>query len=353
MKKLLIYTLCILTFSYKLRSQDTLKLLQADSLRITSNRSYLFRWSDTAVNYKVIFKGEIGIGQDDLRTDDSELQVNVIMLNGLVVPLKANGSGVITNSGSPTTRIFHMNISGESQYVTNLQIAFVEVIHLRKPLKTTATGAERIRYDTYQPDQWDFVHIKLSARLIYTNPVDKIEKEITNREVLNRNVLQKRSYGVWASGPVSGRITPPEQISTASGRVAARVLTGADGMKPDPENAAILVQISGGTMKYKLGQIVGLAPYSFQNYDAFGKMEGNVAWKGIGKAGIFFKYGDHGLFERDDWDVKAVMIDFFPDILNDKRICFRKFSHYLINNSSLLTKMNGDRNGTEKWAPLF
>jgi len=313
---------------------------------------YLKNWSDTAVNYKVIFKGTIGIGQDDLRSDDSQLEVNVIMNNGLVVPLRSNGSGVITNSGSATQRIFNMNFSGESAYVTNLQIGFVEVIHSRKPLNTNATNADVIRYNNYQPDQWDFVDIKISGKIIYTNPTNATTREVASAEVINRSVNRKMSYSIWASGSGSTRFSPPQQIQDASGKVAARVLTGNDGMKRDPENAAIVVQIPSGTMRYRLGQIVGLAPYSFQNYDALAKMEGDIIWRGIGKAGIFYKYGDHGLFERDDWDVKGFMIDFFPDILRGKNICFRKYSHYLVN-SATLVRMNGDGNGMEKWAPDF
>ena len=343
---------CLLLFCFQLRAQVPVKPVQPiDPGRVIPITKPTFKWSDTAVNYKVIFRGEIGIGRDDLRSDDSELQVNVVMRNGLVVHLINNGSGTITNSGSPDLRVFHLNISGESAYVTSMDIAFVEVIHFRKSLNTNATGVERIKYDNYQPDQWDFVNIKISGRLVYTNPIDAIEKEVARREIINRSVRQKRTYGVWSSGPVSSRFDPPEEIRGALGRVAARVLTGPDGMKKDPENAAIVVQVSGGKMKDNLGRYVGLAPYSFENYDAFIKMEGKVIWRGIGKAGIFYKYGDHGLFERDDWDVKGFVIDFFPDILRSKNISFRKFSHY--NANGLLVRMNGDGNGMEKWAPYF
>lgn len=354
MKISTIIIVCFLLFYFQIRGQKPAEPVQrANPDRVIPRSNYNFKWSDTAVNYKVVFRGEIGIGRDDLRSDDSELQVNVVMRNGLVVPLINNGTGVITNSGSPDLRVFHLTISGESQYVSSMDVAFVEVIHLRKALNTNATGVERTRYNNYQPDQWDFVNIKISGRLVYTNPVDAIEREVANREIINRSIREKRSYGIWTSGPVSSRFDPPEEIRGASGRIAARVLTGPDGMKKDPENAAIVVQISGGRMKYNLGRYVGLDPYSFQNYDAFTKMEGNVIWRGIGKAGIFYKYGDHGLFERDDWDVKAFMIDFFPDLLRSKNICFRKFSHYLSNPASVLVRMNGDGNGMEKWAPSF
>ena len=161
------------------------------------------------------------------------------------------------------------------------------------------------------------------------------------------------TYGIWASSTPSAHVDPPEQIRNAIGRLAAKVLTGADGMKRDPAEAAILVQVTGEKLRYKLGRYVGLDPYSFPNYDGFYKMEGNCIWRGTGKAGIIFKFGDHGPFERDDWDVKAFMIDFYPEFLRSKNIYFRKHSHYLLNQTVNLVRMNGDGNGMEKWAPYF
>ena len=341
-------------FSFQSAAQIPANPRVFDSVRVIPHVKLNLKWSDTAVNYKIIIRGEIGIGQDDLRSD-SRLDVNVIMRNGMVVPLKDNGSGVITNSNSPTQRVFHMNIRREQQYVTNLDIAFVEVIHYRVglPVNTPIRNIDIIAYDNAQPDHWDFVNIKLSGRIVYTNPVDGIEREVMSRDLINRNVNQKRSYGVWASGPVTGRFTPPPQISDAMGRVAARVLAGDDGMKRDPENAAVMVQVSGGTLRTNLGRYVGMNPYEFPNYDGMIKMEGSVMWRGIGKAGLVYKFGNHGPFERDDWDVKAILIDFFPDVLLSKEICFRKYSHYNSTTRANIVRMNGDGNGMEKWAPYF
>ncbi len=341
-------------FSIQSFSQIRVNPRILDSVMPAPHVKLNLKWSDTAVNYKIVIKGEIGIGQDDLRSD-SRLDVKVIMRNGMVVALIDNGSGVITNSNSPTQRVFHMNLRREQQYVTNLDIAFVEVIHYRVglPVNTPIRNIDIAAYDNAQPDHWDFTNIKLTGKIIYTNSVDGIEKEVMSKELINKNINQRRSYGVWASGPVTGRFEPPPQIRDAMGSVAARVLAGDDGMKKDPENAAVMVQVSGGTLRTNLGRYEGINPYFFPNYDAFIKMEGSVIWRGIGIAGLVYKYGNHGPFERDDWDVKAIMIEFFPDILRSKEICFRKYSHYNSNTRANIVRMNGDGNGMEKWAPNF
>ena len=346
---LLVLMICL---SQYVMGQDTMLLKNPVNIIRGSLPVIAYKWSDTAVNYKVIFTGSIGIGADDLRTVDGGLQVNVIMSNGLVVPLKSTGSGVLLNSGSPSLRIFRRNISGESQYVTDLR-CFVEVIYYRKPMNTNATGLEVTRYQNYQPDQWDFVDIKLSGKIIYTDPVTGNVREIANTEVLNRRVNKKMTYGIWATSEPAAHVEPPEEIRGVPGRIAAKVLTGPDGMKRDPADAAVLVQISGGVLRYNLGRLVGLDPYSFQNYDDFAKIEGSNLWRGIGIAGLVYKYGDHGLFERDDWDVKAFMVDFYPDFLRTKNIFFRKHSHYLLNLTANLVRMNGDGDGMKKWAPYF
>ena len=131
------------------------------------NPDYKLRWSDTAVNYRVVFTGKIGQGKDDVRKEDSDLDVFVIMSNGLVVTLKNNGSGTITNSGDPERKVFHLNIRGESKYVTDLNVMLVEVIHMNKGFKTNQN--QRIidywRQQNLTPDEWDFVYIQISAKL--------------------------------------------------------------------------------------------------------------------------------------------------------------------------------------------
>jgi hypothetical protein len=352
MKYIILSTIIFCSFQSSSQIRVNPNLL--DSIGLTKNVKLNLKWSDTAVNYKIIIKGEIGIGQDDLRSD-SRLDVNVIMNNGMVVPLRDNGSGVITNANSSTQRVFHMNLRREQQYVTNLDIAFVEVIHSRVglPVNVPIRNVDILAYENAQPDFWDFTNIKISGKIIYTNPIDGNEKEIMTKELINKNINQRRSYGVWASGTVIRQFMPPPQITDAMGMVAARVLAGDDGMKKDPENAAVMVQVSSGTLRTNLGRYEGINAYFFPNYDGLIKMEGKVMWRGIGIAGLVYKYGNHGPFERDDWDVKAIMIEFFPDILRSKEICFRKYSHYHSATRANIVRMNGDGNGMEKWAPNF
>ena len=194
MKRAALVLFVLIFLSRFVIAQDTIFLKNPGNIIKNNLHPILYNWADTAVNYKVVFRGTITAGADDIRQDDGELQVNVVMRNGLVVPLKWNGSGVITNTNSPANRMYIMNITGESPYVTNLTVGFVEVIYYRKPLNTNPTPVERARYQNYQPDQWDFVDIKLSGKIVYTNPTTGIAREIATANVLTRNVQRKMSY---------------------------------------------------------------------------------------------------------------------------------------------------------------
>ncbi|HQV62341.1 MAG TPA: hypothetical protein PLG08_16290 [Chitinophagaceae bacterium] len=318
--------------------------------------NYKLKWSDTAVFYRAEFSGIIGQGKDDVRQIDSELKVFVVMNNGLVVSLSNNGSGVIINANDPAKKVFNLNIRGESGYVTDLNVRFVEIVHTKKGFRVNdaVSTLEEIRRANYAPDQWDFVQIKISAKLYKKNPVTNVETLIQQKEIINKRPMKKMTYGIWVSAAPPATFTPPQQVNDAAGRVAARILTGRDDMKSNPADAAILVQVPSGTLRYPLGRYTGLPAHSFWNYDGFSKIEEAVLWKSIGKAGIRFQYGDHGPFDRDDWEVKALLIDFFPDFLRGKEICFRKYSHYIpFNSEASLVRMNGDGAGTEKWSPFL
>jgi hypothetical protein len=314
------------------------------------------KWADTAVNYKIIFRGELGVGKDDFRKKKPlQLFINVVMQSGLVVPLKYSNDGVIRNSNDPERRVFYKNLSGESLYCTNLNISLVEIIQTDNYWVSDANTLSQLIYDeNLAPDEWNFVSIKLNARVVYMNPVNGSEQTIASREVLNINVNRKMKMGIWASAPSPAYYNPPQQITDATGKVAARVLTGKDDMKKNHEKAAVLIQTSDKIIRYSLGVHIGLPAYSFPNYDAFAKFEGSYKWSGIGKVGLEYKYGDHGPFDRDDWEVKALFVDFFPDFLRSKNICFRKSAYYIHNNNeAYLIKMNGDNNGMLRWAPFY
>lgn len=318
--------------------------------------NYKLRWSDTAVNYRAVFSGTIGQGKDDVRQIDSELKVFVIMNNGLVVTLGNNGSGVIVNANDPEKKVFNLNIRGESAYVTDLYVRFVEVVHTNKGFRVNESTQtiEDIRRANYTPDQWDFVHIQISAKLYKKNPSSGTETLIQQKEIINKQPMKRMTYGIWVSAAPPATFNPPQQVKDAEGRAAARILTGRDDMKSSPADAAILFQVPSGTLRYSLGRHTGLPAHSFWNYDGFVKVEGAIPWKSLGKAGIRYQYGDHGLFDRDDWEVKAMLVDFFPDFLRSKGICFRKYSHYIpFNSEAYLVKMNGDGAGMEKWAPFI
>ena len=312
-------------------------------------------WSDTAANYRIVLRGSIGEGVDGVRREDFDLQVNVVMRNGLVVRLRNNGSGVITNSGDPARRVFHLNISGKSPYVTDLDVAFVEVIHLFKGFRvneSTNAITDIIRMN-YAPDQWDFVNIQLSGRLYRRNPATGVETLVSEREVLNARPQRRMTYGIWASAPPPANFEPPPQIQDAQGRVTVRVLTGGDDMRRDPADAALLIETPDARLRHPLGRYVGLPAYSFWNHDAFIKFDQPVQWNRIGRTGLFYRFGDHGPFERDDWEVRALLVEFCPDLLRSSGICFRKASHYVYgNDSAYLVRMNGDGSGMETWAPF-
>ena len=113
MKKNVLLLFLILSANGFVMAQDSIFLKNPGNIIKNNLQPILNSWADTAVNYKVVFRGTISAGADDIRQEDGELQVNVVMRNGQVVPLNWNGSGIIINSNSPANRVYKMNITGE------------------------------------------------------------------------------------------------------------------------------------------------------------------------------------------------------------------------------------------------
>lgn len=312
------------------------------------------RWRERAADYRIELRGDIGQGPDTVRQEDSELQVQVVMANGLIVPLRSRG-GVITDASDPTRRVFHQHLSGGSRYVTDLNVAAVEVIHLFRGFRVneSTSGATETTRRHYEPDQWDFVSIRLSARLYRRHPLTRAETLVAERVVLDASPYRRMSYGIWASAPLPEHFDPPPAIRAADGQIAVRVLTGRDDMKREAADAAVLIDTPTGVLRQPLGHL-GLPAFSFWNHDAFARIDRTMRWAEIGRAGLFYRFGDHGPFERDDWEVEALLVDFCPRPLRRDRICFRQASHYVQTNlDASLARLNGDGDGAEIWAPFY
>lgn len=319
-------------------------------------------WSAWGAQHRIRIQGWIDQGEDTARSD-SEVRVNVIMRNGLVVPL--------TSGYSPGRR----PVLGSSAYVTDFDVAAVEVIFSRGLLPVERGVRKRtVRTENLGPDSWDFNAIQLAATLYRRDRPGGPWREVARRDVFAASPMRRMTYGVWASAELPRVLEPPPQVRDADGHLAFHILTGADDIKSEPAEVAALVDTGGGPLRdgrlrrfVNIGRLGDTLPAfragDYWNAEGVEKFRAETEtqlgyatrfrWNDTGRVGLRYRYGDHGL-ERDDWDVKAVIVDFCPVFLTADRVCFRKASHYMHSGApdTRLVQLNGDGAGTDAWAPF-
>lgn len=299
-------------------------------------------------HYRVEISGAISEGPGGVVREDAAIQVNVIMRNALVIGMRADRRGVLSNAQSPASATFRRTITGEGAYVTTLdQVAAVEVIHFFNGAPPHMDEPD-LRAMHRKPEQWFFDGISLSARLFRKNPVTGVEVLVEEREIFNARPQRMMRYGIWASARLPDRLEPPPAIHGSEGHAAITVLTGADGMKTHPAVAEALIDTSAGTVRLS-AQTLLLSAHRLWRAPS-----PQLVWNGLGRVGLRYRYGDHGPFDRDDWEIKAVLVDFCTRFATGVGACFRKGSHYLFgrDNASIAT-LNGDGAGTEIWEPFI
>jgi len=308
-------------------------------------------WADTAKHYEGEFTAKIMVGDDGLRYD-SDIKMNLILPNGMLIELnKKNGYVMV---GSPPNRLTHYTFkSKKQQFVTSLQAGSVELVHFRRPLNTHERGrpVDELEYNHADPDKWNFEGIEITGKITYTNPVTKEQRVVAQGDVFHKVVHQVISYGYWENfiGP---SIEIPAEILRLNGYVYAPALAAGDGSKMSPSEHTILLKAGGNI--YKWGNIIQKidAYHIFNEYSYLPGVQ--VKWNDITNVGFKYKYGDHGPFDRDDFSVRGVAVNFRPwvygvadSIYNE--LYFRKFRFY---KPDVLVKLNGDGEGEKAWSPF-
>lgn len=304
-------------------------------------------WLSDPANYRVEISGTIDEGPGGVVREDSELQVNVVMRNGVVIGIRADRRGTLTSTNDPARTMFHRTVRGEGAYVTSLRnVAAVEVIHHFNGAPPGMNTADLTAMHQ-RPERWFFNAIRLSARLFRRNPLTGAESLVEDREIVNARPHRFMSYGIWASARLPERFEPPPAMRNRDGYASVTVLTGADGMKVHPAVAEALIDTSGGILRLSARSLL-LGPHRIWRAPS-----PPIRWNAIGRVGLRYQYGDHGPFDRDDWEIKAVLVDFCTRLASGASVCFRKASHYVYGvDTASIAVLNGDGAGTEIWAPF-
>lgn len=313
-------------------------------------------WSVVAAKRTIYINGWVDQGPDTAR-EETVVEGNLVMRNGLVVPWRTGWS--------PARRA----VLGTGRYATDLDVAGVEVIIRREPI--TRRMATVVR-DNLGPDELDLNRIELTLRLVETDARGR-GTEIARRSIAY-SPARRMSYGVWAPAELPRRFEPPQDVRTAPGSLVFRLLSGPDDIKDNPASVAVLVDTPAGPQRddrltlwavngrnepkaFGAGKMwnhersAALGPWAFRATTE--PTRSVFRWGEIGRVGLFYRYGEHGL-DRDDWDVSALFVDFCPDFLQRDAVCFRKSTHYSVSNPGTpRARLNGDGAGTEVWEPFY
>lgn len=308
-------------------------------------------WADTAKNYEGEFTAKVMVGDDGLRYD-SDVKMNLILPNGMLIELYKKHGYVMV--GNPPNRLTHYTFkSKKQQFITSLQGASVELVHFRKPLNTDERSrpVDELEYNNADPDKWNFEGIEITGKITYTHPVTKEQQVVAQGDVFHKVVHQIISYGYWENyiGPA---IEIPAEILRLKGYIYAPALAAGDGCKMYPAENFILLKAGGniynwGNMIQKIGAYHIINEYSY--------LPGlQVKWNDITNVGFRYKYGDHGAFDRDDFSIRGVAVNFRPWVSRGadsvyNELFFRKFQFY---KPDVLVKLNGDGEGEKFWSPF-
>jgi hypothetical protein len=256
--------------------------------------------------------------------------------------------------GNPPNRLTYYTFSSKKQqFITSLQGASVELIHFRQPLNTDERSrrVDELEYNNADPDKWNFEGIEITGKITYTNPLTKEQKIVAEGDVFHKVVHQIISYGYWENY-ISPAIEIPAEILRLNGYIYTPALAAGDGSKMYPAENYILLKAGGEIYKTE-NMILQIGAYHMiYEYSYLPHVQ--VKWNDITSVGFKYKYGDHGAFDRDDFSIRGIAVNFRPwihrgadSIYNE--LFFRKFQFY---NPNVLVKLNGDGEGTEAWSPF-
>ena len=304
------------------------------------------QWQSDPANYRVEVRGVVEEGPGGVMRGDGRLRVNIIMTNSVVIEVNSETSGVLTG-GDFNPGVFARNLSGGGAYVTSLNdVAAVEVIHhwfWFGPLQDAVDYNIQLR----KPTQFFLNAIRLNARLYRKNPLTGVETLVEEREIVNQRPQRMMNYGIWASARVPERMEAPPEIRTREGHVSFTMLVGADGMKERPAAAEMLIDTPGRVVRRSFARN-GMAENRLVTLGV-----DRLRWNAIGRVGLRYRYGDHGPFDRDDLEIEALLVNFCTDVRRGARVCFRRATHYVYGvDNAPIVKLDGDRSGTEAWAPF-